>query len=830
MLMPSRLLYAEVILPFAVEGCFTYAVPEMPGKQIKTGMRVLVQFGKKKIYSAVIKGLSEIPPREFKPKQIISILDDQPIVNDFQLQLWDWMASYYMCAPGEVMKAALPAGLKLESESRVRILRDFDRVHELQNPELLLYEIIKEQKSISVKEIETIDPGENSLKVLKNLLERGAVETDESVKNGFRPRSVSYIGLTAEYASDEKLSGLMDGLQTAPRQKELLEMLVLQLEEQFGSFKYGTSIPRKQLTGHGGSAAAISALLQKGILESTEQEELSRPQTGQDHPAFSVELTLDQGEVLNTIKEQFKEHQAVLLQGVTSSGKTELYFKLIRDTINDGRQVLYLLPEIALTAQMVERLKEVFGNQVGVYHSKFSDYDRVQIYRNLAGLSGEEPYKIILGVRSSLFLPFSNLGLIIVDEEHENSYKQSDPAPRYHARDTAGVLALFHNARVLLGTATPSFESCFNAYRKKFGFARLSTRFGDVELPEIIIADSKEARRKKQLVSHFTPELMSAMEEALQNKEQVMLFQNRRGYTNYIICNECGHIVRCKRCDVSMTYHKFSGKLECHYCGAAEAVPVSCENCHQTNLVMKGFGTEKIEDELGIIFEGARIGRLDTDSAGTRKGYEKIIRDFSQGKIDILVGTQLISKGFDFENVSLVGVLDADAMLNFPDFRSFERSFQLISQVSGRAGRRKKRGKVIIQTSDPGHPVIGYLKNDDFEGLFRDQMEERQLFRYPPYTRMIRLLFKHRVPSILDGGAGLVAGKLKEIFGPARVLGPQYPPIRKIQDQFQKQLYIKIEREASFEKAKSIVREKLKLLENNTVYRNIRINVDVDPL
>ncbi|MBN2698647.1 MAG: primosomal protein N' [Bacteroidales bacterium] len=827
--MAVKPLFAEVILPLAVDGSFTYAVPDSLAGQVKKGARVLVQFGKKKIYSAVVRDLTHQPPGGFKPKFILSVLDELPIINDYQFRLWDWMVSYYMCTPGEVMKAALPSGLRLESESTVRIKRGYDRVHDLSYPELLLYEIIKDHESLSVKAIEAVELEENPLKVLKGLLEKGAVQTDESVRESYKPRTVTHIGFTAEYADEQKLSRVLDGLDRAPKQRALIEMLVWELEEAFKTISYGSTIQRKVLIDRGAGSSALTALLQKGIIESTERKEPAGPATGEETRPYAVTLTLEQGEVLNSIREQFKNYQTVLLQGVTSSGKTELYFRLISETLKAGRQVLYLLPEIALTAQMVERLKEAFGSMVEVYHSRFSDSDRTGIYRDLLNDPGKESCRIILGARSALFLPFRNLGLIIVDEEHENSYKQSDPAPRYHARDTANVLALFHNARVLLGSATPSFESFYNARREKFGFAKLTTRFGDVELPEVIIADSREAGRKKKMVSHFTPELMQAMKEALDRREQIMLFQNRRGYTNYLVCSNCGHIPRCRHCDVSLTYHKSSGKLECHYCGAREPVPSVCGQCHQGALVMKGFGTEKIEDELKILFEGVRIGRLDTDSARTRKGYEKIVHDFATGKMDILVGTQLISKGFDFENVSLVGVLDADGMLNFPDFRSFERSFQLISQVSGRAGRRKKRGKVIIQTTDPGHPVIRYLVKNDYEGLFNDQMEERRLFHYPPWTRMIRLLFRHRVPSILDGGAGLVARELKEVFG-VRVLGPHAPPVLRIQDHYQKQLFIKIEREASFEKAKSIILEKMKLLEGNPVYRSIRINADVDPM
>ena len=841
--MAAHALFAEVILPLAVEGTFTYAVPETLAAQLERGARVLVQFGKKKVYSGLVFKLSSSHPDGFKPKQIIGILDDRPTVNDQQFLLWQWMASYYMCTLGEVMKAALPAGLKLESESTFIVKDDFEEVYALSANELLLYEVIKDSPSISLNDISTIALDQGPLKILKGLLDKGAVETEETVKDRYRPRREVYIRLTEAYADEKKVSEAFDNLKRATKQAEFLELFLDHLErlsEKKGTRGPGISgddpgdwlkraLPRRIFTGENVSMAAINALISKGIFESYEKEEKPGGTLDAASGNSLAELTFEQGEALSQIKSQFKTHQTILLQGVTSSGKTELYIKLISETIQKGRQVLYLLPEIALTAQMVDRLKHIFGSKVGVYHSKFSDSERIHIYRTLAGFTDQAPFPIILGVRSSLFLPFENLGLIIVDEEHEQSYKQHDPAPRYHARDAANILALYHGAKVLLGTATPSFESKYNALREKFGFALLTGRFGNSELPEVEIANTSEARRKKQMVSHFTPALMTAMEEALEHKEQIMLFQNRRGYTNFVICNDCGHIPKCRRCDVSLTYHKFSGMLECHYCGAHEPMHSSCSQCHQTNLSMKGFGTEKIEDELALLFEGRRIARLDTDTAQSKKRVEKIVHDFASGRIDILVGTQLISKGFDFENVSLVGVLDADAMLNFPDFRSFERSFQLIAQVSGRAGRRQTPGKVVIQTSDPAHPVIQYLRNGDYESLYRDQMEERKMFGYPPYIRMIRLMFKHKVPSILDSGTALVSGELKAVFG-SRVLGPQYPLVRKVQNQFQKQIFLKLEREASAEKAKTIIAEKLKLFDKNPVYRAIRVTIDVDPL
>ncbi|MCK5137286.1 MAG: primosomal protein N' [Bacteroidales bacterium] len=763
-------LYAQVILPLAVEGTYTYSVPDELADKISPGSRVLVSFGKKRIYIAIIHSLNTTPPDGFTPKSIIDVMDEKPLVTQQQLQLWEWMSSYYMCTLGEVMRATLPSGLRPESESRVRISAGY---------------------------------------------------------NGVGPRIVTYVRLSNKYTSEESLHLLLDQLVRAPRQREMIEKyLQLTGTDDIGS---GTEVLKREMLKPSGASGAIGALIKKGVLEQVNREELRHQgQPDQGHSRDPFELNGEQSVAIGVIREQFNKHQSVLLHGVTSSGKTELYIHLIREVLEKGRQVLYLLPEIALTTQIIERMRQVFGKQVGVYHSRYSDSERVHVYRNLLGLTDDETYRVIIGVRSAIFLPFDKLGLVIIDEEHETTFKQHDPAPRYHARDSAQVLALYHDAKVLLGTATPSFESLFNARNGKFGFASIQSRFGEVAPPEIILADTRIATKRKQMVSHFTPRLMEGIKGALENGEQVILFQNRRGYSNYIVCNDCGHIPKCKRCDVSLTFHRYSRKLECHYCGHKEVMPRVCPSCAGTNMTMKGFGTEKIEDEIALVFEGIRVGRLDTDTARSVRGYEKIIRSFEEGQLDVLIGTQMLSKGLDFDNVSLVGVLDADSMLHFPDFRAFERTFQLISQVSGRAGRRKKRGKVIIQTMDPGHPVIRYIVNNDFEGLFREQMEERQVFGYPPFKRMIRISFRHKIPSILDGATDLAGKELKTIFS-SRVYGPQYPPVRKVHNTFIKQIILKIEREASYERARELIKEVLDKISKNEVYRSIRISIDVDP-
>lgn len=824
--MAGTTLYAQVILPLAVEGLFTYVVPEALEGKISKGCRVLVSFGKKRVYSAIIYELHHNPPEGFKPKLILETLEEAPLVSGVQLQLWEWMSSYYMCSLGEVMRAALPSGLRPESESRVRLNPQYEDDSVLDSYERLLLEVVKDEGEVSIGDLQLSGITKNPMTILKHLVEKGAVEINEFIRYSPSQKSISYVQFSESYRNEEALHTLLDQLLRAPKQRELVEQML----ELTGTSMLEQAFPlrKKELTILPGAAGAINSLIKKGVLEQFDKEELEKEpgphQMGQ--PMFT--LNGEQDETLFSIRKQFKDHQTVLLHGVTSSGKTELYIHLIREMLDKGKQVLYLLPEIALTTQIIGRIRRVFGNQVGVYHSRYSDSERVHVYRNLLGLTDEKSYGVVIGVRSAIFLPFASLGLIIIDEEHENTYKQHDPAPRYHARDTSQVLALFHNARVLMGTATPCFETLFNARNEKFGYVELTRRYGNVEVPEMFVADIKQAIKRKQMVSHFTPELMKAMEECLDRGEQFLLFQNRRGYSHYIVCNDCGFIPKCERCDVSLTYHRISGKLECHYCGHKENMPNQCPSCSGTNMSMKGFGTEKIEDELPLIFEGIRVGRLDSDTARSLSKTRKLISNFEEGKLDVLIGTQMLSKGLDFSNVSLVGVLDADQMLHFPDFRAFERSYQLISQVSGRAGRRKSRGKVIIQTMEPDHPVIRFILAQDHNGLYKDQMEERQLFGYPPFRRMIRISFRHKIPSILDGATDLVAKDLKHVFSD-RVFGPQYPPVRKTHNYFTKQIILKIEREASFERARELLKETLDQLAANDVFRSVRISIDVDP-
>lgn len=826
--MNDALLFAEVIIPLALKGTFTYRVPDDGRERALPGMRVMVPFGKNKLYSGIISEVHKRVPEGFTPKQILSFPDDCSLVSERQLQFWHWLSVYYMCTIGEVMNAALPGGLKLSSETVLQVNQAFSQ-HEIPDEqERLVLAYLEGEGLVKLDEVRKSPFGNEGLRIVRALLEKGALSTDQHMKKVYKPRKVTCIAVGASYEDEAVFGQMLDGLTRAQAQVKALEEFV-RLSGQFGEQAEVREVERQQLMDEGVAAHAITALIKKGVFVTYERT-ISRIH----HDTNELEivpvspLAGFQERAIASVREQFKALPAVLLHGITSSGKTEIYIHLIREQIDQGKQVLYLLPEIALTTQIIDRLRRVFGDKVGIYHSRYSDNERVEVYRNLIGLTPREPYDVILGVRSAIFLPFERLGLVIVDEEHENTYKQFDPAPRYHARDAATILGLFTGARVLMGSATPSFETLHNAMTGKYGMVELNRRYGDVALPEIIIADVARARKRKQLKHHFTPELMSAMEEALGKGQQAILFQNRRGYSNYLHCGACGFILKCEHCDVSLTYHKYQHEMVCHYCGVRQAVPVHCPACHAAAPAMRGFGTEKIEDDIGALFPEVKVGRLDLDRSRSRKAFEKVISEFETGRTQVLVGTQMVTKGLDFGNVSLVGIIDADSMLNFPDFRAFERSYQLMVQVSGRAGRRKIRGKVIIQTADPQHPVIQRVLADDFRGFYDQQMEERRLFRYPPYVRLIRITLKHEIPSILDGGAVFLANELREVFG-GRVLGPQQPMVGRTHGKYIKQIMLKIEKEVSVERAKTIVGELLENFSANPVYRQIRRAVDVDP-
>ncbi|MDP4210061.1 MAG: primosomal protein N' [Bacteroidota bacterium] len=821
----SPVVFANVILPIPLPRLFTYRVPESLVTDIAPGQRAIVQFGARRFYSAIVHDIHSVKPEGYEVKEIISLLDDKPVVNSIQLKFWKWIADYYICSVGEVMKAALPSGLKLESETRVFFNADFETSEPLSDSEELILNLLSERNMLSVQDIAKIYKKRDLLKVIKKLVDAGALMIEESLRDRHRVKSETYVELLPHLCYETELKLLFDTLGKAPKQLQFLTRFV----ELSGIFTPSIAeVSRKLLISDiKGGSVVLKTLIKKNVFRTYEKNIAQAAPESSEHSLKP--LSEAQQEALTQVKEQFVDKPVVLLHGYTASGKTELYIHLIDEQIKAGKQVLYLLPEIALTTQIINRLANAFGDKVGIYHSKFSDSDRVKVWKGLVDEQMQQRYQVILGVRSSVFLPFENLGLIIVDEEHENTYKQFDPAPRYHARDVAIVLAGMHGAKTLLGTATPSIETYFNSKSGKYGLVELFRRYSDVELPEISLANIEYARMRKQMKSHFHPILLESIKTALDQGEQVILFQNKRGFSPYFQCADCQAIPRCKNCDVSLTYHKNLNQLVCHYCGYSTSKIAHCSACGSTSMVMRGFGTEKIEDELSLFFPGRSVARMDLDTTRSRRAYEEMIADFESHDLDILVGTQMVTKGLDFDNVSLVGVLDADHLLNFPDFRAYERSFQLMSQVSGRAGRKNKRGKVIIQTTDPQNYVLQDVIKNDFQHLYQSQLADRQGFGYPPFTRLIQLTLKHKNQAVLDPAADYLASSLRKIFG-KRVYGPEYPLVSRISNWYQKNIMIKIERQASVIRAKELITEAINDLHAYQQFQSVTIQPDVDPM
>jgi len=822
----SNTTFVDVILPLPLHQKFTYSIPaEMEG-EIKPGCRVVVQFGARKYYTGLVMSLHKNKPQNFKTKPVTTLLDEYPVVNALQFKLWEWVASYYMCSPGEVMKAALPSGLKLESQSRIVINEDFTEVEKLGDDEELIYNVLLDKKYISLQEIANSLEKKSAAAIVKKLLAHGAVHVEEKMGKGTSKKTEKIISLDDAYTHPEKFNALADKLTRAPKQ---LTLLLSYAEAAKYLQKGAGELPAAQLLKKSGTSLAIlRAMVEKGIFNQYEKE-VNRIGAGKSTLMDPHSLNDAQAKALNEIHSHFKNDKTVLLHGITSSGKTEIYIHLIQENLRQGKQVLYLLPEIALTTQIITRLQNTFGEKAGVYHSRFNDAERVETWNRVMNTHKDDQFKLILGVRSSIFLPFSNLGLIIIDEEHENTFKQFDPAPRYHARDTALMLARMHGARVLLGTATPAVETYYNALSGKFGLVNLTSRHKEIALPEIKVVDVVRARKKKQMHAHFTPELINAIKNTLDEKKQVILFQNRRGFAPYIECADCGWVPQCQHCDVSLTYHKNSNYLVCHYCGFSLHIPVKCNDCSNAKLETRGFGTEKVEDDLHIFFPEAKIARLDLDSTRARQAYEKLFNAFESGETDILVGTQMVSKGLDFANVSLVGILNADNMLNYPDFRAYERSFQLMAQVSGRAGRSGSRGQVIIQASRPDNYIIRDVVDNNYQHMYEQQISEREEFQYPPFYRMIRLTLKHKKEHVLNRAAGQLEALLKKQLG-NRVAGPQPPLIPRVQNLYIQQFLIRVEREKSFTTARQLILKSIKGLHQNMYYRSVIVQPDVDPV
>ena len=822
--------YADIVLPLAVPQYYTYGIPDKFNESLKPGLRVIVALGKRRLYTGIVRNVHVIPPEGMEIRPVLDVLDESPLVGEKQMAFWEWIADYYLCTVGEVYKAALPSGLKLESQTSVFAKEFIPENIKLsaQENELLLQ--ISESQGITINKLLASATGRGTLAAVKHLAELGLVSLEENVKETYKPKQHTQVFLNSQWEDETQLSELLNRLEKkAPKQAELLQTFL-----RMTAFENGKStiplVRGKLLAESQTSQAILTALIKKGILR-IEHEEISRLGNMDRRPDKPFTLNTKQQEAFSAIKDHFTRKDIVLLHGVTSSGKTEIYIHLINEYAQAGKQVLYLLPEIGLTAQIIRRLQRVFGNRIGVYHSRFSDAERVEVYQNLAGIrrSGSPEYQIILGVRSSIFLPFSNLGLVIIDEEHENTYKQFDPAPRYNARDAAVVLASMHQAKVLMGTATPSFESYTNAWTGRYELVELTDRYQDMQMPKIDVVNVIEARHKKLMSTHFSSVLLNAINETLTKHEQVILFQNRRGFSPYVECNDCGWIPYCKHCDVSLTYHKQSNRLICHYCGYSIAYPKGCSSCGSQDIRTRGFGTEKVEDEAKIHFPDARIARMDLDSTRTRRSYEQLIDNFEHRRIDILIGTQMVSKGLDFEHVKVVGILNADNMLNFPDFRSYERSYQLMAQVSGRSGRKNTRGTVIIQTADPENVVVRHVVNNAYREFFMQQLAERRNFKYPPFYRLVKLTLRNRSLALVSQASNRLADDLKRTMGD-RVVGPEFPLINRVFNFHQKCILVKIERDQQFSEHREQMRAAIAALLSNEEYKGVQVVADVDPL
>ncbi|MBD8389610.1 primosomal protein N' [Dysgonomonas sp. BGC7] len=812
------MLYADVVLPLSLQGIYSYSVPSNIENSIQEGSRVIVQFGKKRFYTAIVFKIYR--PETIIPsvKEIIAALEDYPIVIPIQLRFWEWMSFYYMCTLGDVYRAALPSALKLESETYISLNPDFEATELFSANEKKIFYSLSADKPQTISDIEKQTSLSNAITTIKLLVDKQAIYISENIHNSFSAKTVTAVRLSKPYSNDE-LNLVLDDLKRAKRQQQLLSSF-LYLKEN------NTVIFKKQLLEEADVTPSIlSELTKKEILE-TYDIETSRFDYGETDLDAAHSLNSYQQEAYEKIKESFIEKDITLLHGVTSSGKTEIYIQLIKDAIKDGKQVLYLLPEIALTTQITSRLKTVFGNKLAVYHSKFNDNERAEIWKSLL-TSGET--QIVLGARSSIFLPFTNLGLIIVDEEHEGSYKQQDPAPRYNARNAASMLANMYEAKVLLGTATPSIETYYNAQSGRYGFVKLDKRYENIELPHIAVINTKELRRKKQMKSIISPPLAEKTKEALSKKEQIILFQNRRGFSSMLECKTCSWTPLCINCDVSLTYHKEQRVMLCHYCGAAYPVPHECPECHTPTLDNHGYGTERIEEEVNNLFPEANIARMDIDTTRGKKSYEHIISKFEENETQILIGTQMVSKGLDFDNVSVVGILNADNLMNHPDFRAHEKAFQLMTQVSGRAGRKNKQGLVILQTSHPAHPIIKYVRQNDYESFYLSQLEERKLFRYPPYFRLISIVLRARDERVVETASTSFAQALRQSFG-QRILGPGKPPIARIQSLYIRTILLKIENNASIQKVRETILHHQSEVLKNPAFKSILLHYDVDPV
>lgn len=820
--------FADVILPVPIPNMFTYRVPRSMEPLVGIGYRVIVQFGKKKILTGIIGRVHSKPPAVYEAKPILEFLDEFPVVNPLQIKFWGWMAEYYCCHLGEAMNAALPTGFKLSSESKIQLNPSFDEVKAgfpIDDRERVILDALVEKTELTYVECEKLLQVKSAYAIIKSLVAKEAILVFEQVKEKYSPKVESRVRLALSFVHEKSsLEELFIRLNKRPKQEEIVLKYLQQVPIYQQPELNEKGLDKKSFVEAGLSASALSTLVKNGIFE--EFKVIVSRFEFLNSESEDIQLADFQELAFQNIKDNFEDKQTVLLHGITGSGKTEVYIRLIQEVLESGSQVLLLLPEIALTTQIVSRLQRVFGSKMGVYHSKFSDNERVEVWHGV--LTGR--YSFVVGVRSSIFLPFDSLGMVIVDEEHEASYKQYDPAPRFHARDAAIMLAWLHQAKILLGSATPSFESFYNARTNKYGYAYLDQRFGEALLPDIILSDVLVDQKKNLLKLDFTRILREKIQEALNNQEQVLIFQNRRGYAPYMSCDECGWIPGCEHCDVSLTYHQFKEEMRCHYCGFKDKVPTACPACGSNKLVTVGQGTERIEENLSLLFPEARVARMDLDTTRSKYGYQRILEDFGAGNVDILVGTQMITKGLDFDNVTVVGIVDADRILYFPDFRAGERAFQQITQVAGRAGRRKAKGKVVIQTRRPDNPIFQKVIKGDYKNFYLEEMSERQRFFYPPFVKVIKLTVKHKEAYLAEKAARHLTNLINTIGVKKIVLGPEKGLVAKVKNQYLYDILIKVEKQGNAQAL--FKRELADKIEEVQAYKDLkatRIVVDVDP-
>ncbi len=817
--------FAEVILPLAVQGTYTYRIPE--SMDLKVGYRVLVPFGRKKYYTAIVVMTHDIEPQGYQVKEILALLDEGPILRHPQLKLWQWIADYYLCTVGETYKAAVPSGLKVESETQISINPDFEEETpgELNDRERVILDFTNQRGKVQITELTNATGFKNVEGIVSRLLDKGAVHVAERVMDNYRPKTETCVRLTIERTDEQALHGFFDRVSRAKKQEQLL-LAYLDLSQWLQRSKPVQEVTQEALLKRSGCTQPVLAAARKNEIFEIYKREINRFELLGTGLVELPKLTEPQRTAYLQIHDSFKEKAVTLLHGVTSSGKTSIYMHLINDVLKLGKQILYLVPEIALTTQLTQRLQRVFGERLLIYHSKFSDNERVDIWKKL--LSASDPC-VIIGVRSSVFLPYSNLGLVIVDEEHDTSYKQQDPAPRYNGRDTAIMLAHMHGAKIVLGSATPAIDTYYKALNGRYGLVELNTRYADIEMPQVHIIDLKKAWKKHEMNGMFSLELIDECRKALGDNEQVILFQNRRGYAPMVRCKECAWIPTCVNCDVTLTYHRHVETLTCHYCGHTITLPTVCPACGNPTIEVVGYGTERIEDEIDKVFPGEKISRMDLDTTRSKASYDRIIDEFSQHKTSILVGTQMVTKGLDFDAVSIVGILNADTMIHFPDFRSSERAFNMMEQVAGRAGRKNKQGKVIIQTSNPSHPVIEKVVEHDYKGFYNKEIAEREQYGYPPFTKIINIYLKHKQDDVVLEMAVRYSNLLRQVFG-GRVLGPEAPMVSRVQTFYIRQIVLKMELSASMTKVKKILRDLYEqLLAIDSRMRTTRLYFDVDP-